>query len=125
MTAHTARARAWAAASSGGEPAITACVLTTALLLIVRVVAGRLGQGGQGWVGIASLKLHERWPGPALQSASYDAEYITGILWAGDSRLQVCVCVWCVDPPAGVDESSHDAKWGLGDPNLDPDLVSN
>lgn len=36
-------------------------------------------------------------------------------------------CVWWTPrhPPAGVDESSHDAKWRLGDPNLDPDLVSN
>lgn len=36
-----------------------------------------------------------------------------------------CAALRVVDPPAGVDESSRDAKWRLGDPNLDPDLVSN
>lgn len=90
--------------------------------------------------GNASLKLHERWPGPAhnldrtMQSISR-ACYKPGTVYtvlcsAVQCSAQCAVCAVCgaqTPPPtaAGLDESSHDAKWGLGDPNLDPDLVSN
>lgn len=57
-----------------------------------------------------------------MQSISR-AFYKPGIVHMGTHDTVLSV----VDPqqPASTKESSHDAKWRLGDPNLDPDLVSN
>lgn len=58
-----------------------------------------------------------------MQSISR-AFYKPGVVYfvPGHTRYECCE-VWAPEPAST--KSSHDAKWRLGDPNLDPDLVSN
>lgn len=52
------------------------------------------------------------------------ALYNPGLVYLGIRGTKYGCCAGVGPWPAST-KSSHDAKWRLGDPNLDPDLVSN